>query len=188
MSKTGGVHATTATLNDIPQGVTESTRVGRKCTITNILLRLNFGFSTSNQATLNEANTSHETIRFILYWDRQCNGGGISSTDILDLDNYLSFQNISNSRRFVILSNKIFQWNSSAIAEGNGTTRSSERVTNEYIVRISKKVFIPIEFSETTTGALATIKSNNIGILIWAKHGGRMVVNDSQCRIRFLDY
>ena len=67
-----GVAGETITLNDIPQGTGESQRIGRKCTITKILARLEFKFLSDVEATNpNATSRTFDTIRIMLYWDKQ---------------------------------------------------------------------------------------------------------------------
>ena len=72
--KTGAVEATTQTLNDIAVGTGESQRIGRKLTITKILIRLGVEFTAAQSSDLLQARVTHETIRVMLYWDKQANG------------------------------------------------------------------------------------------------------------------
>lgn len=184
-----------STIVDIVQGTGESQRIGRKCTITKIMLRLNFEFLTADDATLNMANTAHETVRFMIYWDKQCNGAGISGTDMLETNVYNSYRNLANVQRFQILYDKTWAWNTTAIAASSAAdqetttaiTVNSKRVISDYQKHINLNVFIPVEF-DNTDGQLTGIKSNNVGIFIWTKHGTRMQLTNSICRLRFIDF
>ncbi len=178
----------TNTICDIVQGTTESQRIGRKCTITNINLRLKFRWTQKTFSNLLVAQETTETFRFIIYLDRQCNGAAVTTGDILDTDEYNAYRNLSNVKRFKLLYDKVWTWNTTAIAAGNGTSNDSELVVKEYAKHINIKTFIPIEFDGTTTGVLTSIKSNNIGIIYWAMHGSRMAISDSKLRIRFIDF
>ncbi len=192
-----GVFATTVadgpadsshTLTDIVQGVAEQRRVGRKCTITSIHMRLLFEKIASSLSSLNNAVIAHETVRIMLYWDKQCNGTAATALQLIETDQYNQFRNLSNSKRFVMLYDRTFSWNFNVVGAGNGTDNDSEIVVKEYNVRVNKKVFIPIEF-DNTTGALSGIRSNNIGLIFWGKHGGRMELDStSRIRLRFIDY
>lgn len=180
---------TTASLNGIVQDTGESERIGRKCTVTNILIRFNFEFVNGQVlGTLAAANTAHETLRVIIYLDRQCNGTAATALQLLNTDTYNSYRNLANVKRFKILWDYHRSFNSTAIAAYNGADADSYRVIADYTKAVSIKCFIPIEFDGTTGGALSSIRSNNIGIMIWSKHGGRMRVGDSPVRIRFIDY
>lgn len=175
------------TLVDIPQGTGESERIGRKCTITALRARLNFEFLVATSTSTGQANSAHDTIRLMIIWDKQCNGTQAVNLDVLETNDYNSYRNLSNIKRFHMLHDRIYVWNTTAVAAGDGTTNDSERVVRDYQVKVNKKLFIPIEY-DGTTGALTEIKSNNILILIMSKHGGRMRLADSKIRLRFLDY
>lgn len=186
---TNGVHTNSSTLVGIPQGITENTRIGRKCTITDIYLRLNIEFTGTGTSSLAAATTCHETVRIMLFWDKQCNGTFTTAVSILETDHYNSFRNLANVGRYVILYNKTFVWNADAIGAGNGTSNDSQQVIKDYQVRITKKVFIPIEYLLTTGALTSNISTNNIGLFIWTKHGSRMSLTDgSRMRIRYIDY
>lgn len=182
-----GPVATSTTLVDIPQGTGESERIGRKCTITKLLARLNFEFDTATFANQSAGSfEAHETIRIMFVWDKQCNGALANVIEINTDNNYNAFRELSNTKRFHILYDRTFVWNTTATSAG--TTSFESTVTRkEYQIRVNKKVFIPIEF-DGTTGALAEIKSNNIGLIIWAKHGGRINLLDGRIRLRFIDF
>ncbi len=144
-------------LNLIPQGVTENSRVGRKCTITKIMIR---GELTAN-TTATVANTS-SIIRVIIYLDKQANGATAAVLDILETADEASFNNLSNSKRFKVLSDQRHPMICPSGA-GNGTTQEfGESITPYFWVK--KKCSMPIEFS-STTGAITEIRSNNIGVL-----------------------
>ncbi len=182
-----GPEGATNTLNDIPQGVTESTRIGRKCTITNIYMRLNFEFLQNDIATLGAALTASETIRIVIVWDKQVNGTAAPITQLFDTDTYNSFRNLANNKRFRILYDKTYSWNTGAIGGGDGTNNDSSRMRNSYQVKIAKKCFIPIEF-DSTTGAVSEMRSNNLSLWIGSKEGSRMAMTSSTCRLRYIDY
>ena len=117
--------------------------------------------------------------------DKQCNGGQADGDDLLeDPALILNYRNIANTGRFQTLYDKTFNWNTTA---GVGGGPNSARITKQYLVKINKKVYIPIEFS-STTGGITEIKSNNIGLLVWSKEGRVEVEAASQLRIRFIDY
>lgn len=187
VTKTPAVpHPNSNTLNDIAQGTGESQRIGRKCTLTKIHCRLIFEFLQVSGVTLLDARDCHETVRVMLIWDTQCNGSGGSTTDVLDTNEYDSYRNLANVKRFRILMDKLVTFNTSIAVSGDGITTLTERYDRDYQVRFSKKLWIPIEFAGTT-GGLTEIATNNLQLLIWTKHGDRMGLADSKCRIRYID-
>ncbi len=166
----------TASINLIAQGVTESQRIGRKCTIEHILWRWNI--QQKSQAVMSATSI---TVRLIVYHDKQANGAAASVTDILESDNFQSFNNLSNSGRFRILYDRVMSKQQDGSIAGP--------VTNEWEVNGSffKKVSIPIEFS-AATGAIGEIRSNNIGVLILGgANSGSNATLDSKFRLRFSD-
>ena len=68
----------TPSCNLISQGVTESERIGRKCTIKKIDWRI--AMRKNSGGDLNGS----DVVRLILYVDKQCNGATIAVTDILE--------------------------------------------------------------------------------------------------------
>ncbi len=170
-----GVNVTDS-INKIAQGITESTRVGRKCTIRSI----NWRFSVTMPALTGAASTK-DTIRVIMYLDKQCNGATAANTDILESADYQSFNNLSNKSRFRTLMDRTYDMNANA-GGGDGTTEDyGSTVTNDTFF---KRVNIPIEY-DATTGAITEIRSNNIGILLCSAQG--IAGFASKIRVRFSD-
>ncbi len=164
----------------IPQGVTEKTRVGRKCTIKSIQWRYRMTLP-ENDAVGTPG--SSDDLRVILYLDKQCNGATATVTGILESDNPHSFMNLAESGRFSILYDKVYSLNfmGGMASDGAGVV-SQVRTSKE--VQWSKKCNIPLEFS-ATTGAISEIRSNNIGLLLIGQTG--VVGFDSKMRLRFSD-
>lgn len=186
---TNGVHTNSQTIVGIPQGTTENERIGRKCTVTNIYARLSFDFLANAVSNISAGDSSQEMVRVMMYWDKQCNGAAAASTDLLETNLIHSFRNLANSKRFVVLYDRTFTWNATTTGGGNGTANDSAVVRNNYLVKISKKCFIPIEFLLTTGALTSNIASNNIAMIIWGKNGNIMQIETgSKIRIRFIDY
>lgn len=171
---TGEVPAT-GQLNLIPQGVTESQRVGRKCVIKSIHMRgiaVNVPAAAANSAT---------TCYMYVVLDTQCNGAAAAVTDVLSSNNLsIAFNNLANSQRFRIL--KKFAWKFQATA--GATTAYNNSII---MYKWNKKCNIPLEFS-STTGAITEIRSNNIFLL--AGTDGQtddIVTLAGNTRVRFSD-
>ncbi len=163
----------------IPQGVTEITRVGRKCTIRNINWRYNVSIQ-EQDAGADPRNG--DTVRVILYLDKQANGATAAVTDILESADFQSFNNLSNSGRFRTLYDKTHTLNYLTLASDNAGVVSSAEVTRD--VMVFKKCGFPIEYS-STTGAITEIRSNNIGVLLISRTGASGFA--SKFRLRFSD-
>ncbi len=166
----------TPSINLIAQGTTESQRIGRKCTIRSI----NWRFSLLLSPATASAATS-DTLRIIMFLDKQCNGATAANTDVLESASYLSFNNLANKGRFRTLMDRVYNINSAA-GGGDGTTEDYGPV--DISDSFFKKCNIPIEFN-STTGAIGEIRSNNIGVLLMSRAG--IVGFASKIRLRFSD-
>ncbi len=166
----------TDSINKIAQGTTESTRIGRKCTIRSI----NWRFAVTLPET-NLGSSAVDTVRVILYLDKQANGATAAITDILETADYQSFNNLGNKSRFRTLMDRSFDLTAMA-GGGDGTTEDygATIITDSFF----KKVNLPIEF-DSTAGAITEIKSNNIGVLLLSKNGKAGFA--SKIRVRFSD-
>jgi len=169
---TGEVPAT-GQLNLIPQGVTESTRIGRKCVVKSISMKLTFYFPPGAGE-----GTARSWLGLVL--DKQANGAAAAITDIFTGTNAsTTFRNMANSTRFQIL--KFWNWNWNSTAGVTGAWGSLIKY-----LTFTKRCNIPLEFS-STTGALTELKSNNIFLI-----AGSTVVDDiiscsGTVRVRFAD-
>lgn len=173
---TGEVPAT-GQLALIPQGTTESSRIGRKACIKSIHIRAGAFY-------IPGADTVGSTVSYIyLVLDKQCNGAAAAITDVLTSSNMsLGMVNMANSERFVILKRFIVPFQAGAGVSG---AYGQDRKALEFFHKCS----IPMEWS-STTGAIAEIKSHNLFLL--AGNEGGTGTDDSvsivgTCRLRFSD-
>lgn len=161
-------------LNLIAQGTTESKRIGRKC----VIRKIGWKWMVLNAHTVSRHD---DTIRLIVYLDKQTNGAAAGVTDILETANYQSFRNLANSQRFKILLDDTFDSHTMAGAyTGTTDTFPNVQISGDFY----KDCNIPIEFNNTT-GEITEIRSNNLGILLISRIGNCSL--DSQVRIRFSD-
>lgn len=164
----------TGQLNLIPQGVTENTRVGRKCVIKSIYFK---GYVIMDPSTLQGADIC--TMYLVL--DKQANGGAAAVTDVLSGTNVvIGVNNLSNSQRFTIIKKFDFVFNPTA---GVAAAYSKQIRKVSYFKRCN----IPLEFSNTS-GTLSGIRSNNLFLIA----GTAGITDDSAtidmtCRVRFSD-
>lgn len=150
----------TGTLNVIAQGTGESERIGRKVTLTNIAIRYRWRLP-EQDAVADPAQG--DTIRLIMYLDKQANGATAAVTDILETAHWQSFNNLANSNRFVILMDKEHTLDYNSLASDGAGVISSSNARQNYT--FYKKCNVPLEFSGTN-GTIAEIRSNNIGMLL----------------------
>ncbi len=177
-----GIIQNSGTLNVIPQDVTEKTRVGRKVSIKSIMWRGAF-FTTalSNSATVQNS----EVVRVIIYLDKQCNGATAAVTDILETAGFQSYRNLSNSARFVTLMDKTFNVLPEPPCGTGAVNDQGQRTTNKSFY---KKCDIKLEYDDSAqTGAIGTIRSNNIGMMIISRTAATNVGMSGKVRMRFSD-
>ncbi len=164
-----------SSLVQIAQGVGESQRIGRRCTITSLGLR----YRIVSAATAGASLLGSDVVRVLVYLDKQANGAAAAVTDILESAEFHSFNNLANKDRFRTLHDKVYALNAQAGA-GDGTTNDAAGV-NEY-AEFYTKMNVVIEYN-STAGAVSEIRSNNIGILLLSASG--LYTFDSKVRIRF---
>jgi len=158
----------------IPQGVTESSRVGRKCVIKSIQGKWNLTYTPG-------AGASAATIIAIsLVQDTQCNGAAAAITDVYT-GNEISqaHRNLANSQRFKVLK----KWTIPFVAQ-SGVTTAYNQVQKH--IEFYKKLSVPLEFS-STTGAITELKTNNIFLLASAFSSDDLVSVAGTTRLRFSD-
>ncbi len=169
---TGEVPAT-GQLNLIPQGVTESTRIGRKAVIKSLQVRAQVTFDPA------ATNVAGNNCTVYLIQDTQTNGAAAAATDVFDSTNFnTALLNMANSGRFRIMKKWKYVFNSQAGVDGAyGITIKT--------LDFYKKCNIPLEFS-STTGAITELRSNNVFLMASGSvdDGASFVGN---CRIRYAD-
>lgn len=162
-------------MNLIPQLITESGRIGRKCTIKSINWRM------QHQLPGSASGLPGETLRVILFLDKQCNGATASVSDILANADYQSFNNLANKDRFRTLMDRVVDINETSGADnGAGSNYLTQVESDSFFMKCD----IPIEFS-STTGAITEIRSNNIGVLLISR--ADTMDFQSEMRLRFTD-
>ncbi len=170
--------AITASVCLIPQGVTEKTRVGRKCTIRSI----NWDYEIDLPEKVAQATPPvPEHFRIIMYLDKQANGATATVTGILESADYQSFNNLANSSRFYTLMDRRFTMQYTAAI---GITASSDWPQQLRRGSFYKRCNIPLEF-DSTMGVITEIRSNNIGVLLITRGGVGGFA--SKIRLRFSD-
>lgn len=165
----------------IGQGITESLRIGRKCTIKSINWRGSIVQSVLAAATIRDVIV----IRLMLYQDMQANGATAAVTDILATADPQSFNNLANKGRFKTFYDKRFTLRP-ATAVGNGTANDS--AVTRIAFQFFKKCDIPLEFSGVATPAAITeMRSNNIGVMMLIEDQTTAISMQSKMRLRFSD-
>ncbi len=163
----------------IAQGVGESQRIGRKCTVRKIGWR----FTIAQNSSADQADPPKgDVVRILLYLDKQTNGATATSTDILESADYQSFNNLSNKSRFRTLMDRTYTIGYNlAQTDGTNTGAYPETLIEDDFF---KNVNIPLEYT-AGTGAITELTTNNIGVLTISKNG--TATFESKMRIRFSD-
>lgn len=176
----GGVIQNAGTINIIPQGVTEVQRIGRKCTIRSIHWRYQIQLP---EVVAAATPSGPDTLRVMLYLDKQANGATAANTDILEAADFQSYRNLANSSRFVILHDKMHTINYLTLSNQQAAAELVQTlVAHNYEMNL--KCTIPIEF-DSTTGALTETRSNNLGVMLVGQNGNCGF--NSKIRLRFSD-
>ncbi len=171
--QTGEIPAT-GQLNLIPQGVTESTRIGRKAFIKSIQIRAKMLYTPGASAI----GTDNCDLYLVL--DKQANGAAAAITDVFDSATLQgAMLNLANSGRFQI----IRHW-PMVFASAAGVSGAYARQAKQF--NFYKKCNIPVEFS-STTGAITEIRSNNLFLCAGSGTEDDLVSVGGTCRLRYTD-
>lgn len=162
-------------LVEIPQGVTEKTRVGRVAKLHS--LHMNF---TIRLPPVADNGSATEVTRIIVFVDKQANGATALVADILETAVRESYRKLANSHRFYILCDKTTTLN----AQWAGATLGNALTFKTISYNKHWKEPLQLEFSGVT-GAITELRSNNIGVLIITDEGSSEV--QYNWRVRFTD-
>ncbi len=177
-----GVISNTSSLVLIGQGITESTRIGRKAIIKSIGWR-----GQLQLASAANAQAPH-SVRLLLVMDTQCNGAApaVSGTNGLFASaDFQSFNTLVNKGRFRVLMDKTYTMNCLS-AMGNGTANDTNAVNRNFT--FFKRCNIPIEYSGTAAPSVITeLRTNNIYGVMITSQASSTVSLDSKFRFRFAD-
>ena len=87
-----------------------------------VVRSINWRFSIFRGAS--SSVVSADEVRVILYLDKQTNGAAAGITDILESDDFQSFNNLANKSRFRTLMDRTYDYNTPSAA-GDGTANDS---------------------------------------------------------------
>lgn len=165
-----------ASLVPIPIGDGPSARIGRSVTVTSVQLMYTID--------LHHTETNVVYLRVMLVLDKQCNGTPATWTMVQNALGMFSYRNLDNSDRFTVLYDKTHRNSPSALVAAGYT-----RYQGPNLKQVYRKTNIPINYDNTAaTGAIATIRSNNL-VLLAIPYGAATALNDFKClgRIRYRD-
>lgn len=154
MDRNPGVAGAPHALAIIPQGVTESERVGRKVIVTDILLKGHIQFDTVG----NKTGTGR--VRIVICQNKQTNGVLALNSTYFSPTDINGYRDLNNSPKFVTLFDKTYESNPQTGA-GDGTLNDMAQMWVP--VNISIKCCIPILYDDSVdTGAITSQTVNSI--------------------------
>lgn len=166
-------------VNLIPDGTTESERVGRKCVVTSVAVHGAIYLQTTTSVAM-----GNQRVRVLLVQDKQANGetntAAATLALLLSASTPFGFVNLPNSGRYRIHSDRVYDCNYTA---GNAAGGFQEMVKT---FSIYKKLRVPLEFSGVT-GALGEIRSNNLFVVTLSEAAAPQVNIAYTTRVRFSD-
>jgi len=171
---------TTESVNLIPGGVGKIERIGRSILVHSVNWRFTLTMAQSNNFLAPE---NSDVVRLMVILDRQCNGTGAITSEVLSTTNFLSFNNLDNSSRFTTLMDRTYDTNYKAApfeVELAHFAAQEQHFSDTFF----KSVSIPIEYSDEDAD-LEAVSCNNIFILVISKRAIADI--DSRFRIRYTD-
>jgi len=174
------IAGTVGQLVTIPQDATQSGRVGKKIVVKAIVCNMTFRINGTGAA----GTAGNDRIRVVLVLDKQANGAacdwssvgnGVFATTGPD-----ALRNLDNSHRFRVI--KDWDVSMNATAGVSGAWQFNSKSFNYYT-----KCFIPIEYDNSVaTGAIGSIRSNNLCILVCGLAADNCNVSGT-VRVRYTD-
>ncbi len=170
--------AITSSIVLVGQGITESTRIGRKIAVRSMNLR--FQISLPSGVDLADVPNG-DTMRIIVFLDRQANGANAEVLDLLETATYNSNLNLANKGRFYIYRDKFITINRSVAVTDGTNTSTTPLVLREF--NMYRKLNVAVEF-DGTSGLISELTTNNIAFL-YITSQGLAGITDQESRIRY---
>lgn len=159
----------------IPQGVTESTRVGRKAFIQSIQIQAIQSFNPSAAGATN-------TCYLYLVQDTQANKAAAGVGDVLStVTMHSAVRNLNNSSRFNVIKRWVTQFDSGAGVAGAFSTQTKNL---SYYHKFRKPIAIDYN---STAGVLSEITQNNLFLMAGSSTIDDVVNVLGTCRVRYTD-
>lgn len=167
----------------IPQGVGPHERVGYKCCWKSILFRMRLVLTQREDQVLAIAGVGN-TVRVIVYMDKQTNGAPALASDILETSSSVrSPMRLENSHRFRVLKDWIVDMPRQTLQTGTTSDYSTSEVIKS--LQFYKKLNIPQQY-DGVSGAIATVRDYSIGVCI-VPISGEQINFHWYSRVRFTD-
>jgi len=184
-------HVAIDSLNRIEGGDKGYNRNGNKIQVTKINLRGTCLLGQNSNETFNSTTPGEVYFRWLLIIDTQCNGSTPAATDIFEQspvsqDQFSVYNSLTESGRFKVLMDKFIRVNQAHPMFNTEThhTHVGNRLT---FFKKTFKVNLPIVYSDNLSN-LASVRNNNIFMVIFNGHDGTHCEISYRARIRFTDY
>jgi len=173
-------------LNPLSQGTTAQTRIGRKIRVKSIQLRYLWTQLASNSIA------SMTNPRILIIYDRNPAGALPAVTDILTANNILSFMNLNNTDRFMVISDTfLMDERVRNMPDAHVAAATAQNISAHG--KFYKKFKIPLEcqYNDTNAGTITDLEKGSFLVLaccdgaqIFATGSLNLIYN---CRIRYTD-
>lgn len=171
--------------NVVPQGNTQSQRIGRKIVIKALHVKGHYHLNSTN--IFQQAD---QRLRLIFAVDKQTNGAvalrsqvisfGLASVEIN------AFRNLANLSRFHILYDRVFNMPNDAVLQDAATT--GDTLPKSWGFQFTKRMNLTIEYdASATTGVISTQRTNNIFAFAIAENADNPPSVEYIFRIRYAD-
>ncbi len=174
-----GTAGTVKLMSDIVQGVTASTRVGRRATI----LSLHLTGQILPPINLIDDNAMWNRMKVWVIQDLQTNGALFAVTDFLASADIDSFRNLNQKDRFKVLFTRQYSSNPHGVS-GNGTTHALCRGVIPFKANV--KCCIPVDYN-AADGDIDSQQLNSLHVLAISEVAAPATTIAYNTRIRYVD-
>jgi len=184
-------HVMLDSLNRIEAGDKGFNRNGNKIQVTKINIRGACLMAENSNTTFTATSPGQVYFRWMLMIDTQANGSSPGATDIFEqnptsLDQFDVYNSLTESGRFKVLMDKFIRVDQ-AHPMYNSTTEHTHVGNRLTHFKKTIKVNLPIVYSDNLSN-MASVRNNNIFMIIFNGHDGTHCQVSYRCRIRFTDY
>ncbi len=115
--------------------------------------------------------------------DTQTNGAAFLAADLIDVDTFKSFRNLSNSQRFKVLYKRVYNLKVSGAAPSGAALVFGEDVRD---INVNISCNVPIEYDNSaTSGVITSVRTNNLYWVTQSSTSSTAIV--ANARLRYTD-
>ncbi len=176
-----GTGGTLKLVSDIAQGVTQSTRVGRRATI----LSMHFQGQILPPASVSGVDALWNRMKVFVVQDLQANAAAFGVGDLLATADIDAYRNLNNLGRFKILAQRQYVSNAKCVS-GDGVAANTDLVRAVIPFKLNVKCCIPIDY-DSTAGAITEQNLNSVHLMAISESAAPAVTLAYNSRIRYTD-